>query len=150
MQEGCFRMPLLVRFVSLAALQTALYCYFSFFSYPKQFPCSWCNPTQWEKIFCPALCIGISSEMLHLADEKGQKKKSHSLLLWRTVFHQLTALLGSDTASRGKTNEHRGSIILQPSHRESAGHSIIPWLYSSFLSSLPQLVQVQVCICDSI
>lgn len=34
MQEAYFRMPLLVFFVSLAALQTAP-CYFPFFSYPK-------------------------------------------------------------------------------------------------------------------
>lgn len=84
--------------------------------------------------------------MLHLVGEKGQIKKSQSLLLWRTVFQQLIALLESDTTSRGKTNGHRGSIILQ--HQQAT--ALYPWLYSSFFSPLPQLVQVQVCICDSI
>lgn len=93
-----------------------------FFIHIAQFPCSWCIPTQWEKKFCSALCIGISSEMCYIVGDKWQKKESHTLLLWRAV--DSTAWV-RHCASRGKINGHRGSIILQPSHSESAGHSIV-------------------------
>lgn len=74
------------------------------------------------KKFCSALCIGISSEMCYIVGDKWQKKESHTLLLWRAV--DSTAWV-RHCASRGKINGHRGSIILQPSHSESAGHSIV-------------------------
>lgn len=132
-----------------------------FFSYPK---CSFPALDAFRhngKIFCPVLCIVISSEM---PPPDGEKESSllacdcqptlssswQCCLVQRLFIQEEKWCYQWERSLQKDTSEHRGSID-PPATGQSADYNVVmPQLYSLLLFPLPQLVQVHICTCDSV